>query len=292
MKQVYINEYGPKVSAAVYGFWRWTEEDFKDPKHFSNVVTFTRELGINTYDLSPTDANGEVERQFGNLIKTGVVDKSDLIVSTKAGQVQFSGAYGSGTYTDLSPKNLTKSLDESLKRLQLEKVDFLILDNFDFLYRFEETASSLLKLQRGGKIGYVGVSNFNVFQQRLLSSYLSQPIVTNHIELNLLETSALKDGRIDFIREQHSRPLAFSPLADGRILLGEDPQAVKLRDALIAVGKKYEANVEQTAVAWVNKLGALPIIGSKDTRRIQNAATAHTFELTKEDWYYLFEATK
>ncbi len=292
MKQVYINEYGPRVSAAVYGFWRWTEEDFKDPKHFSDVVTFTRELGINTYDLSPTDANGEVERQFGNLIKTGVLDQSELIVSTKAGQVKFSGAYGSGTYTDLSPKNLTKSLEESLKRLQLEKVDFLILDNFDFLYKFEETASTLLKLQRSGKIGYVGVSNFNVFQQRLLSSYLSQPIVTNHIELNLLETSALKDGRIDFIREQHSRPLAFSPLADGRILLGEDPQAVKLRDALIEVGKKYEANVEQTAVAWVNKLGALPIIGSKDTRRIQNAATAHTFELTKEDWYYLFEATK
>lgn len=292
MKQVYINEYGPRVSAAVYGFWRWTEEDFKDPKHFSDVVTFTRELGINTYDLSPTDANGEVERQFGNLIKTGVLDKTDLIVSTKAGQVQFSGAYGSGTYTDLSPKNLTKSLEESLKRLQLEQIDFLILDNFDFLYRFEETASTLLKLQRSGKIGYIGVSNFNVFQQRLLSSYLSQPIVTNHIELSLLETSALKDGRIDFIREQHSRPLAFSPLADGRILLGEDPQAVKLRDALIEVGKKYEANVEQTAVAWVNKLGALPIIGSKDTRRIQNAATAHTFELTKEDWYYLYEATK
>jgi predicted oxidoreductase len=148
-----------------------------------------------------------------------------------------------------------------------------------------------LKLQRSGKIGYVGVSNFNVFQQRLLSSYLSQPIITNHIEFNLLQSEALRDGRLDFIKEQHSRVLAFSPLADGRILLGEDEKAVRVRKVLQEIARKYDANVEQTAVAWVHKLGALPIIGSKETRRIQNASTAYDINLSKEDWYTLYNET-
>lgn len=290
MKKVYINEYGPRVSAAVYGFWRWTEEDLSDSKKFEEIVLFTRELGIDTYDLS--SSGGQLETQFGKLIESGAINQAELLLSTKVGRREYSGAYGSGIYYDLSPQHITKSVEQSLNRLQRDKIDILILENFDFLSNFEQTASALLKLQRSGKISYIGVSNFNVFQQRLLSASLSQPIITNHLELNLLQTDALHDGRYDFIREQHSRALAFSPLADGRILLGEDAQAVKLRLALIEIGKKYEANVEQIAVAWLNKLGALPIIGSKEKRRIQNAATAHTFELSQEDWYFLYNATK
>jgi predicted oxidoreductase len=254
------------------------------------VVTFTRELGITTYDLSPSFANGEVETQFGKLLADGTLKRDELVLSTKVGTKQL--PEGFGTYYDLSAKNLTQSLEDSLKRLQTDVIDLYILENHDHLSNFEQTASTLLKLQRAGKIKHIGVSNFNVSQQRLLSSYLSQSIITNHIELNLLETSALQDGRLDFIKEQHSRPVAFSPLADGRILLGEDPKAVKLREALTVVGKKHEANVEQTAVAWLNKLGALPIIGSKEKRRIQNAATANTIQLTHEEWYYLYNATK
>jgi predicted oxidoreductase len=292
MKRIYINESGPEVSAAIYGFWRWQQADFNNPSNFRDVVTFTRELGISMYDLSPSFAHGEVEREFGKLLADGTLNRSELVISTKAGIREFSGSHGSGLLYDLSPQNLVRSLDESLNRLKTDKIDVFILEQYDHLSDFEQTASTLLKLQRAGKIGYIGVSNFNVFQQRLLSAYLSQPIITNHLELNLLETSALNDGRLDFIREQHSRPMAFSPLADGRILLGEDAQAVKLRLALTAIGKKHEANVEQTAVAWVHKLGALPIVGSKEKRRIQNAATANTIQLSHEDWYFLFNATK
>ncbi|MDH4474045.1 MAG: aldo/keto reductase [Fluviicola sp.] len=292
MKKLYINENGPEVSAAIYGFWRWDNADFNHPTHFKDVVTFTRELGITTYDLSPSFANGEVETQFGKLLADGTLKRDELVLSTKVGTKQLSEGFGNGIYYDLSAKNLTQSLEDSLKRLQTDVIDLYILENHDHLSNFEQTASTLLKLQRAGKIKHIGVSNFNVSQQRLLSSYLSQPIITNHIELNLLETDALQDGRLDFIKEQHSRPIAFSPLADGRILLGEDPKAVKLRHALTVVGKKHEANVEQTAVAWLNKLGALPIIGSKEKRRIQNAATANTIQLSQEEWYYLYNATK
>jgi predicted oxidoreductase len=226
MNKIHINESGPEVSAAIYGFWRWQNADFNHPTHFEDVVLFTRELGVTTYDLSPAFAYGEVERQFGKLLEKKCLDRSELVLSTKAGVREFSGSHGSGIFYDLTPQNLAKSLDESLQRLQTDVIDILILEHHDHLYDFEQTASALLKFQRAGKIKHIGVSHFNVFQQRLLSNYLSQPIITNHLELNLLETSALDDGRLDFIKEQHSKPMAFSPLANGRILLGEDARAV------------------------------------------------------------------
>jgi predicted oxidoreductase len=291
MNKVFINENGPEVSQAIYSFWRWTGEELTIPNAVKEMVHFTRELGITTYDLSPNFAHGEVERQLGQLIGSKELQRDELILSTKTGIYKLPENYGSTTYYDLSPNQLQRSVESSLNRLQTDYIDILILEHIDFLVDFEQTASALLKLQRAGKIRHIGVADLNVFQQRLLSSYLSQPIITNHLELNLLQSNSLHDGRLDFIKEQHSRPMAFSPLADGRILLGEDAPAVKLRLALSEIGKKYEANVEQTAVAWVHKLGALPIIGSKEKRRIQNAATAQSIQLSHEDWYYLYNAT-
>lgn len=291
MIKEYINENGPEVSATVYSFWRWTEKDLEDTKQFRDIVAFTQELGITTYDLSPRFANGKVETEFGKLVKEGVINQEELVVITKVG-VRHHEEFGEyGTYYDLTPRHIVESVEASLNRLQLNSIDILILEHFDFLIHFEETASALLKLQLKGKVKHFGVSNFNVFQQRVLSSTLNQPIITNQIELNLLQTEALHDGRLDFIREQYSRVLAFSPLADGEILSGDSLRSVRLRKALEEVSSKYNANIEQIAVAWLYKLGAIPIIGSKEKSRIQNGATAYNFQLTQKDWYYLYNAT-
>jgi predicted oxidoreductase len=85
--------------------------------------------------------------------------------------------------------------------------------------------------------------------------------------------------------------LAWAPLAGGRILTGKDRKAVKVRKVLTAIAKKHDANIEQIAVAWLYKLGALPIIGSPDKNRIKNAASAYAINLSREDWYVIYNAT-
>jgi predicted oxidoreductase len=60
---------------------------------------------------------------------------------------------------------------------------------------------------------------------------------------------------------------------------------------LEAIGKKYEANVEQTAVAWLMQLGTLPIIGSLSEARIRNAASASDIKLSREDWYDIYQTS-
>ncbi len=292
MEKIYISESGPEVSAAIYSFWRYSTPILANQKKIEEIVNYNLELGVNTFDHSDHYSEGKIEELFGKAISSGSINREDVIISTKAGIRNFSGKTKKGTYFDLSPEHITKSVNDSLKRLKTDYIDIFLLEHYDPLYNVEETASALTKLLLNGKIKFIGVSNFNVFQHRLLASHLPQPIITNHLELSLLQTSAINDGRLDFIKEQYSKPMAYAPLAGGRILNGKDTKAVKVRKALTEVSKKYNINIEQAAVAWLHKLGALPIIGSPDKKRIKNAATAFAIKLTNEDWYHLYNATK
>jgi predicted oxidoreductase len=288
MEKIYLSESGPSVSAAVYGFWRYNTKVLASAKKIEEIINYNLELGVNTFDHSDRYSDGLIEELFGKAIKSKSFKRSEIVVSTKAGIVK----HGEDTYRNLTPKHIKKSVDASLKRLKTDYIDIFLLENYDILLNAEETASAIIELIRLGKIRFFGVSNFNVFQHQLLASRLSQPIVTNHIELNLLNTSAVEDGRLDFIKQQYSKPLAWAPLAGGRILTGKDEKAVKVRNVLEKVAKKHGANIEQIAVSWLYKLGALPIIGSPDKVRIKNAASAYKIELSHEEWYLIYNATK
>ena len=149
-----------------------------------------------------------------------------------------------------------------------------------------------MHLKESGKIRNIGVCNFSVFQHQLLSSYLNIPIVTNHIELNLLNTAAIDNGQIDYIKQRYMRPLASSPLGAGRIAYGKDRQALRVRRKLQALRDKYEADIESIAVAWLVKLGALPLVGTTSEERIRNIVGAFDIDLDIQDWYDLYSVSK
>ena len=86
--------------------------------------------------------------------------------------------------------------------------------------------------------------------------------------------------------------MAYAPLANGRILSGKDSKAVRVRKILTEIANNYGVNVEQIAVAWLYKYGALPIVGSTDKKRIKNAANAYDIKLTSDEWYKLYYSAK
>jgi predicted oxidoreductase len=289
MEKVYISEAGPEVSAAIYGFWRWTTPALSSIKKVEDIVNYNLDLGINTFDHSDNYGDGKIEELFGKAIQAKSFDREDIIISTKCG-IRKSTKVANGKYYDLSAEHIRESVEKSLKNLRTDYIDIFLLEHADYLFNADETASVLTELMLEGKITNIGVSNFNVFQHKLLASRLSYPIITNHIELSLLQTQAIGDGRLDFIKEQYSKPMAWAPLAGGRILTGKDAKALKVRKTLQQIAKVHDANIEQIAVAWLYKLGALPIIGSTDKKRIKNAASAYNIHLSHEDWYSLYNA--
>jgi predicted oxidoreductase len=290
MKKVSLSDSGPKVSEAIYGFWRWTDEGIATTSQIEKTINLCLELGINTFDHADVYGNLTIEEHFGKIIQSKSFQREDIVLFSKCG-IRKSGD-GYLEYYDTSRDHIVNSVNGSLKRLKTDYLDIFLLHHSDFLADPEETAGALAEVVKSGKVKHIGVANFSVFQHQLLASYLRIPIVTNHIELNLMNTSAIEDGRIDFIKQSFSKPLAWAPLAGGKILNGTDEKAVRLRAKLEDIGKKYDANIEQTAVAWLMKLGTLPIIGSLSESRIRNAASASAVKLSREDWYEIYQVTR
>lgn len=290
MKKVNLSDSGPKVSEAIYGFWRWQDEGAETVRKIEKTVALCLELGINTFDHADIYGNTAIETHFGNLIKAKSFKREDLVLFSKCGVCQSKN--GHFKYYNTSSEHILKSVDDSLRRLQTDYLDIFLLHHSDPLADPEETAMALAEVVNSGKVKHIGVANFSVFQHQLLASYLRKPIVTNHIELNLMNTSAIDDGRIDFIKQRFSKPLAWSPLAGGQILEGTDAKAVRIRTKLSEIASKYDANIEQVAVAWLMQLGTLPIIGSQSEARIRNAASASDIKLSREDWYELYHISQ
>ncbi|MGY4386275.1 putative oxidoreductase [Pedobacter sp. UYP24] len=291
MEKIYLGDAGVKVSPAVYGFYRWdeayTEADLRQ------IVGLCLDLGINTFEHSNSYGSYQLEALFGQLITDKVFKREEVVLFTKCGlKVPGSNNKDIRTkYYDTSAAHILSSVDHSLQHLKTDYIDVFLLDRLDPISNLEETALTLDKLKESGKIRNIGVSNFTVFQHQLLASYLTKPIVTNHIELNLLNTQALDNGQLDYIKQRYMRPLAYAPLAEGRIAIGTDKQAVAVRAKLEELSLKYNADIESLAVAWLVKLGALPILGTRNEQRIKNAANAFCIELDHQDWYELYNAS-
>lgn len=294
MEKIYLSDSGPKVSPAVYGFWRWDSPEQKNAAFLEKIVNLCLEAGINTFDHADLYGGYEVEELFGNVLKQKSFKREDIVLFTKCG-VLLPHANRPDIrvpYVDTSAQHIQDSVERSLRNFRTDYIDIFLLDSLDPLSDLEETARALERLRSAGKIRNIGISNFSVYQHQLLASYLRVPIVTNHIELNLLNTTALDNGQIDYIKQRYMRPLAAAPLAGGRIENGTDLAAVQLRAKLEEIAKRYEANLESLAVAWIIKLGAIPLIGTFNEKRINNIVKAFDINLSHQDWYDLYYTGK
>jgi predicted oxidoreductase len=293
VNKIYLSDAGPKVSPAIYGFYRWGENEVT-VANVERIVNLSLELGINTFDHADVYGGYQAEKVFGQVIKDSSVKREDIVIFSKSG---YNLPHPSKptirvAHQDTSSKHILQSVDQSLKNLQTDYVDVYLLNGLDPLSDLEETALTLRRLKDSGKIKNIGVVNFSVFQHQLLSSYLHVPIVSNHIELNLLNTTAFDNGQIDYIKQKYIRPLATAPLAEGKIAESTDQAPLRVRGKLEELSEKYNVHFESIAIAWLTKLGALPLIGSSNEQRIRNIVKAFEINLDHQDWYELYQASK
>lgn len=288
MKKIYISDSGPKVSKAIYSFWRWENESELTDEVAKGVIEYCVNLGINTFDLGNHETSSNSQKIFFSEINKLGLKREDVVLFAKFGLHKKDGV----EYFNNSRSFLLESLDKFLASQKLEYIDIFLLEGLDYITDLEEIATTLEYIVHTGKAKHIGIANLNNSQHKLLSKFLSIPIVTSHIEMNLLKPDAIFDGRLDFIKETYSKPLVWAPLAGGEILSGGSEKAIKIRKILNEIAQKQNVNIEQLAVAWLIQLGALPIIGSLSLDRIKNAAEATEVKLSHEDWYKVFSAVK
>lgn len=203
----------PQISL---GLWH----NFGSVDNFENAQSIAKEAfdkGITHFDLANNygPIPGSAETNFGKILKNNFQGnlRDELIISTKAGYTMWDGPYGDWG----SRKYLLSSLDQSLKRMDLEYVDIFYSHRFDPETPLEETMMALDYAVRSGKALYAGISNYNAEQTKEATAILKRlgtPCLIHQAKYSLFERW-VEGGLLDVLEEKGVGCIAFSPLAQG-----------------------------------------------------------------------------
>ncbi len=232
--------------------------------------------------------------------------REQLVVATKCGIRFEDEPPGTPHRYDFSGEHIRWSVDESLKRLKLERIDLYQLHRPDWLADPEEVASALIEIHKAGKVRYFGVSNFRPSLVSAIQSALPFPLVSNQVEIHFLRLNTFEDGTLDQCLEKKMTPLAWSPLAGGRLgaALSEKsplPQSerdvaavARLRPVLAEVANAYSTTPLAVLLAWQMRHPSkiIPILGSVRPDVIRDAAKADDITLDRDSWYRILRAAR
>ena len=299
---------GLLLPAISLGLWH----NFGDITPFGvqrDILRTAFDNGITHFDLANNygPPYGEAERNFGiHMLRDFRPHRDELIISTKAGYDMWPGPYGNWG----SRKYLISSLDQSLKRMNLDYVDIFYHHRPDPNTPIEETMGALDQIVRSGKALYVGISNYSAGQARVAIDTLRQlgtPMLIHQPRYNMLDRW-IEDGLTDVAREEGIGLIAFAPLAGGRLTgkyqhgipadsrAGHDPRYLKpamiddkLRactQALSAIAAQRGQTLAQLALQWVLRDGIVTsaLIGASRPEQITENIAALSFPaLTQEE---------
>ena len=203
----------PKVSL---GFWH--NFGGVDPYERSRAIThYAFDHGITHFDLANNygPPYGTAEETFGRLMVDDFRPyRDELFISSKAGYDMWPGPYGEWG----SRKYLMASLDQSLKRMNLDYVDLFYSHRYDPNTPLEETLQALVDIVRAGKALYVGISSWPLEALKIADRYLRErdvPLLIYQGRLNMLDRAPQEQGILDYCADNGIGFISFSPLAQG-----------------------------------------------------------------------------
>ena len=182
-----------------------------------NIVKAAFDKGITHFDLANNygPVPGSAETNFGKILKNNFQGnlRDEIVITTKAGYTMWNGPYGDWG----SRKYLLSSLDQSLKRMNLEYVDIFYSHRFDPETPLEETMMALDYAVRSGKALYAGISNYNAEQTKEATEILKRlgtPCLIHQVKYSMFVREP-EAGLLDVLEEKGVGCIAFSPLAQG-----------------------------------------------------------------------------
>lgn len=203
----------PKISL---GFWH--NFGGVDPYERSRAIThYAFDHGITHFDLANNygPPYGSAEETMGRLMKDDFLPyRDELFISTKAGYDMWEGPYGNWG----SRKYLMASLDQSLKRMNLDYVDLFYSHRYDPETPLEETLQTMVDIVKSGKALYLGISRWPLEALKFADHYLRErdvPLLIYQGRLNLLDKAPQEEGILDYCHEHGIGFISFSPLAQG-----------------------------------------------------------------------------
>ena len=300
---------GLQLPAISLGLW----QNFGSVDNFENGRSIIRrafDRGITHFDLANNygPVPGSAEENFGTILKkdfTGFL-RDELIISTKAGYGMWDGPYGDWG----SRKYLLSSLDQSLKRMQLDYVDIFYSHRPDPNTPLEETMMALHTAVKSGRALYAGISNYRAPEARKAIGILKElgtPCVIHQPKYSMFERW-VEDGLLDVLEEMGVGCIPFSPLAQGMLtdkylkgipensrasktggsLRASDitPQRLQQIKALNEIAQQRNQSLAQMAITWLmkDKRVTTVLIGASSVQQLNNNLDSlHQVDYTQEE---------
>lgn len=298
MYHIPFGKSGMQVPTVAVGCMRIAEMESRQLEAF---IATAMENGANFFDHADVYGGGVCETVFGKAMAG--YDRAKLLIQTKCGIV-------AGKMYDFSYDYIVSSVEGSLKRLNTDYVDVLVLHRPDALMEPEEVARAFAHLKESGKVRYFGVSNHNSYQLELLQKYLDMPICTNQLQfgimhapmvqsginVNLYNDSATnRDGGVlDYCRLKDITIQPWSPMQYGFFegCFVDNEKFPKLNAVMEEIASAYGISKTALAISWILRHPAKmqPVTGTTNLQRLRDSLQATEVSITREEWYRVYKA--
>ena len=252
------------------------------------------ELGVSTFDHADIYGGGNVEALFGEALASNVALKQQIQIVTKCGIQLPSLNDGANRikHYDLSSQHIKHSVDSSLQKLGVEKIDLLLLHRPSPLMDFDEMAATFHEIRASGKVLHFGVSNFTQTQFTALNHRF--PIATNQVEFSPLNLSAMDNGLLDQLQDLNIRPMIWSALAGGQLFTDDSAHTQLVHQAFDRAGQEMGLSTTGAIYAWVMRLPCKPVLltGSSRLKAITDAVNATNMQMDALLWFELLETIR
>jgi len=282
--------------------------DSKDDARIRALYDAARGAGVDFFDHA--DIYGGrmhfCEERFAGALRLSAAEREEIVLQTKCGIVPAQGMF------DFSYEHIMGQVDGSLKALDTDYIDVLLLHRPDALVEPEEVARAFDELEASGKVRAFGVSNHTPRQIDLLRTAVTQPIVANQLQLSIThapiiaqpiaanmageEQSVVRDGGgiVEYSRINGITVQAWSPFQGGfftGVFLG-NPEYAELNAVIDRLAAAYGVPPIAIATAWITRHPAKMqvVLGTTTPERVRDAAAGADLELTRAEWYELFRA--
>jgi predicted oxidoreductase len=279
----------PAVGRLAFGCWRLTTSSTSEARE---AVETALELGMNLIDNADVygfdwggAGFGANEERLGAVLREAPSLRDRMVLATKGGIVP-------GVPYDSSPKHLRRACEGSLRRLGVDSVDIWMVHRPDPFTSPAAVAEGLMALHHEGKVATVGISNHTAAQHGALVAHLELPLATHQLELSAAHLHALWDGTLDRCLRDGVTPMAWSPLAGGRLASGDDvpPDLVAALDRL-AEREGVDRATVATAFVLAHPSRPVTVVGTQRPDRLRALAAATGVHLDRADVYGIVQAS-
>jgi len=259
---------------------------------YDTLISQCIEIGLDIFDHADIYGHYTTEADFGKALQQnkGLRNKIKLITKTGIQMITQNRPLHQIKSYNTSAEHIIQSVDQSLQNFHTDYIDTLLIHRPDLLMNAEAIAETVDQLKTSGKILHFGVSNFTTSQVALLSKYVK--VEQHQIEISITNMEAFDNGVLDQCQINNIQAQAWSPWGNNLFT-----ERTEKNDRILIVANElaesYHTGVNEILLAFLyaHPANISPVIGTTQFERIIQAKEAMEINLSREDFYKLWEAS-